>query len=287
MLPNVIVTLTNKDRADAGLTKLSVNPTLEIAAKLKAVDMAKNEYFAHTSPQGLTPWHWFQQADYSFIYAGENLAVNFDDADAVERAWLNSPTHKANIMNGNYTEMGVATAEGMYKGRATTYVVELFGTPAISKPTVVAQEIIPEPKPEPTPIKTGDVAGESVEQVIVKPSPKIAVVEETPTYVSVVTTDTTLVEKPLTQIEAPKKLSWYENLIVHADKYIGTIIEIIIIMLILATASMTTRELQKHHRMHMAYGILMTVILTSSLFVGRIGVFAEAAPPISNVEILQ
>ncbi len=92
--PAVIVTLTNKDRATNNLATLSLNDTLTAAAKLKATDMAAKGYFAHTSPEGLTPWHWFGEAGYKFIYAGENLAINYSESDAVETAWLNSPTHR-------------------------------------------------------------------------------------------------------------------------------------------------------------------------------------------------
>jgi hypothetical protein len=68
------------------------------------------------------------------VHAGENLAIHFTDSGDVVQAWMDSPTHRANIMNGNYTEIGVGTAEGTYEGFDTVYVVQLFGTPA--RPTV-------------------------------------------------------------------------------------------------------------------------------------------------------
>lgn len=126
----VLVELANGDRAGAGLSELSVSPRLIAAAQAKADDMAENGYFAHVSPQGVDPWHWFQKAGYSFDYAGENLAVNFADSGDVNTAWMNSPTHRQNILNAHFTEIGIATAQGMYQGRPATFVVQEFGTPA-------------------------------------------------------------------------------------------------------------------------------------------------------------
>jgi len=127
-----LVDLANIDRSSEGLNYLAINDKLTRAAQLKADDMARKSYFAHTSPEGVTPWHWFDQAQYDYIYAGENLAVNFSRGEDVQRAWMNSPSHKANILNNKYKEIGIATAEGVYKGRNTTFVVQMFGSPARS-----------------------------------------------------------------------------------------------------------------------------------------------------------
>jgi len=129
---STIISLTNKDRETLGLKTLINNPTLEKAAQLKAEDMAKNGYFAHTSPEGKNPWYWFKKVGYLFSYAGENLAVKFSTAEDVERGWMNSPTHKANIVNKNYSEVGIGIAYGTYKGEQTIFVVQLFGT-SVSK----------------------------------------------------------------------------------------------------------------------------------------------------------
>ncbi len=140
VLPAVIVELTNEERTGEQLAVLRRNTVLDSAAQLKADDMAKNAYFAHYSPEGLSPWYWFDQVSYSFIHAGENLAVHFTDSGDVVEAWMDSPTHRANIMNGNYTEIGVGTAKGTYKGVPTIFVVQLFGTPSTG--ALVTEEII-------------------------------------------------------------------------------------------------------------------------------------------------
>ncbi len=150
VLPVVLVTLTNEDRADSGLEELSVNPVLEEAARLKAEHMAENSYFAHVSPDGIDPWYWFYRVGYNFVEAGENLAVNFVDSEDVSQAWMDSPLHRANIMNGDFTEIGIAAVEGKYKGKKTIFVVQMFGKPAqlatvVPSVTVASQAISAEP----------------------------------------------------------------------------------------------------------------------------------------------
>jgi hypothetical protein len=130
ILPGVIVDLTNKERDSEALGTLRRNDLLDQAATLKAEDMATNEYFAHYSPAGVSPWFWFDKVSYGFVHAGENLAVHFTDSSDVIDAWMESPLHRANIMNNTFTEIGVGTARGEYKGQSTIYVVQLFGTPS-------------------------------------------------------------------------------------------------------------------------------------------------------------
>ncbi len=135
VLPGVLTTLTNKERAENDAPPLVENELLKKAAQEKAEDMATKGYFAHTSPDGKTPWYWFDQVGYKYIYAGENLAVNFFESDDVAQAWMNSPTHRQNIVKKNYTEIGIGVANGTYKGRSTVFVAQLFGTPlAIAAP---------------------------------------------------------------------------------------------------------------------------------------------------------
>lgn len=125
----VLINLTNQNRAAANVSELKVSPLLEKAAQMKADDMAGKGYFAHNTPDGKTPWYWFGQAGYKYIYAGENLAVNFENSEDVETAWMNSRGHFLNIMNPKYTEIGIATSTGIYKNRTAVFVVQMFGTP--------------------------------------------------------------------------------------------------------------------------------------------------------------
>jgi hypothetical protein len=135
---NALIDGTNAARAADGLSGLRENPLLDAAAQQKADDMAANGYFAHTSPTGLTPWYWFEKVGYGFSAAGENLAVNFSDSADVTSAWLNSPEHRANILNAGYTDIGMAAAQGEFEGQPAVYVVELFGMPAVPPAALAA-----------------------------------------------------------------------------------------------------------------------------------------------------
>ncbi len=164
VVANVLIDETNQERVAQNLLPLRDNALLDAAAQAKANDMAANSYFAHTSPAGITPWYWFEKAGYNFTAAGENLAVDFTDSQDVTNAWMNSPGHRANILNKGFTEIGMAAASGTFEGRATVFVVEFFGTPsaapiAFVNETVRAAQSAPPlatkrptaPAPAPTP----------------------------------------------------------------------------------------------------------------------------------------
>lgn len=153
VLPAVIVTETNQARAEQDLGGLRRSEVLDKVATDKAEDMVANQYFAHFSPTGISPWYWFDKEGYNFVHAGENLAVHFTDSKAVVEAWLNSPSHRANIMNENYREIGVGIARGRYQGFDTIFVVQEFGTPA----RVVAERPR-STQPDPTTLNESEVA---------------------------------------------------------------------------------------------------------------------------------
>lgn len=125
--PSNIIALTNETRRSLNLSELTVDPKLAQAAQAKAEDMFKNQYFAHTSPDGVTPWDWIKSSGYNYRSAGENLAANFTEAEDVEAGWMASPTHHDNIVSDRYDEIGVGIAQGMYDGYQTTFVVQMFG----------------------------------------------------------------------------------------------------------------------------------------------------------------
>lgn len=129
VINSVVIDVTNQERQKLGLGELKVNELLKKAAQSKADDMARKGYFSHQSPDGKTPWYWIDQTGYTYKAAGENLAVNFDYSRDVVSAWMNSPTHKANIVKAKYQEIGVGISEGFYQGRPTVFVVQMFGTP--------------------------------------------------------------------------------------------------------------------------------------------------------------
>ncbi len=127
--PESIIELTNSERAKSGLAPLKENKVLSEAARQKAGDMFAFNYWSHVSPSGRSPWAFFTDVGYKYQYAGENLARDFRDPGSVITAWMNSPSHKENIVNGKYQEIGVAVVDGTLQGTETTLVVQLFGTP--------------------------------------------------------------------------------------------------------------------------------------------------------------
>jgi hypothetical protein len=129
VVPGEVIALTNVERVRANDSLLSENALLDAAAQAKANDMAKKGYFSHVGPDGKEPWSWIAEAHYAYRYAGENLAVRFDDSANVVNAWMASPTHRDNIVKGVYTDIGVGVADGTYEGENATFVVQYFGTP--------------------------------------------------------------------------------------------------------------------------------------------------------------
>ncbi|MDP1689681.1 MAG: CAP domain-containing protein [bacterium] len=164
VLPGALVALTNQDRAVQGLAGVTENALLNKAAQAAAEDMAANGYFAHVSPDGKDPWYWLNQAGYKYSYAGENLAVNFTDSENVQTAWMESPTHRANIMKREYTQVGFGTANGIYEGKETTFVVEFFASPSTAE---VAMESVQVALAEPDPATTESTStGTTMVQVL-------------------------------------------------------------------------------------------------------------------------
>ncbi len=131
-----IITETNIQRKEnGGLPALSENTKLDEIALLRTRDMFKKQYFAHVAPDGGSAQVTAKTVGYDYLALGENLALGVfsGDKDVVE-AWMNSPGHRANILNSHYTEIGVAAEEGIYEGRITWIAVQIFGRPAADCP---------------------------------------------------------------------------------------------------------------------------------------------------------
>lgn len=123
-----VIELVNIARDKEGIYELSENATLNKIAQDKLGDMIKNNYFAHTSPKGVTPWSWYEKEKYDYKYAGENLAINFVTAESQQKAWMDSLTHKKNIMNPEFREIGVAVGAGEINNQMAIITVQEFGT---------------------------------------------------------------------------------------------------------------------------------------------------------------
>jgi len=171
---NDVVSQINQQRQNSGASALTTNSTLNQAAFAKAQNMLAQQYWAHVAPDGTQPWFFFKQAGYSYSIAGENLARDFSDTSDMVSAWMQSPTHKENIMNARYRETGVAVVNGTLLGTETTLVVQLFGsaptnTPKISD-TAKTVKASPAPSNRPT-TKVAATGSGAVQNITPIPSP--------------------------------------------------------------------------------------------------------------------
>lgn len=185
VVSSTLIELTNQNRQARGLASLKENPVLTQAAYAKAQDMLQNDYFSHVSPSGISPWQWFKKSGYNYQVAGENLAIGFLESGEVEKAWNNSPSHRQNLLNPSYKEIGIAVVKGDFQGRETTLVVQFFGAPiavkslANTKPatlptTTLTPPVSPPVSPSPLAPTPAVVAGET--QKASEPSPLESVV---------------------------------------------------------------------------------------------------------------
>ncbi|MDP2637123.1 MAG: CAP domain-containing protein [bacterium] len=126
---------TNTQRITFGLQPLKLNEQLRVAAFAKVEDMFERQYFAHVSPIGQSAGDLATLAGYEFITIGENLALgNFEDDEKLVEAWMNSPGHRANILNSKYREIGIAVGKGNFEGSSRWLAVQIFGKPLSACP---------------------------------------------------------------------------------------------------------------------------------------------------------
>jgi hypothetical protein len=126
-----LLRFTNQKRQEAGVANLTLNSKLSLAAQRKAEHMFAKGYWAHIAPDGTEPWDFILGANYNYTYAGENLAKNFSNSKDVVNAWFNSSSHKQNLLNTHYSEVGYAAVNGVLDGYETTIVVQMFGNPRV------------------------------------------------------------------------------------------------------------------------------------------------------------
>ena len=119
----------NEERYKNSENTLATNQLLNEAAKDKLSDMFEKNYWDHTSPDGEKAWSFINKTGYSYSMAGENLARGFISADSMVRAWMDSPTHRKNILNESFTQTGIAVGNGIIEGKETTVAVQIFGIP--------------------------------------------------------------------------------------------------------------------------------------------------------------
>jgi len=154
---------TNAQRSASGAAGLLNNSKLNSAAQSKANDMIARNYWSHETPDGKQPWVFIQAAGYSYTKAGENLAYGFATSADTVTGWMNSPSHRANMLDEAFSEVGFgfANSSNFNNSGPSTVVVAMYGKPQVlasgsTNPTPTpapakAPKPTPAPKPSPTP----------------------------------------------------------------------------------------------------------------------------------------
>ncbi|MCA9324096.1 CAP domain-containing protein [Candidatus Saccharibacteria bacterium] len=203
---------TNAQRSSNGLGALTLNSKLNASAQAKANDMVARDYWAHNTPDGKEPWVFFDAAGYVYQKAGENLAYGFSSSDATVIGWMNSPSHRANILDTGYTEVGFGFANSAnFVGTGQeTIVVAHYGKPVTPAPAPAATPTsTPVSKPQSLPASTQAAPTETpapVEEVKEEEKEPEKLAEDR--YNQPVTSDTPVPdEKPSTSITRLQRLT--------------------------------------------------------------------------------
>lgn len=133
-----LLTSTNEQRLKAGDNPLKLNTQLTSAAQTKAQDMVTRNYWSHNTPDGGPPWIFILNAGYQYQKAGENLAYGFPTVNDTITGWMNSPTHRANLLDSNFMDVGFGSAnsDNFNNSGSVTVVVAMYGRPANAPPIV-------------------------------------------------------------------------------------------------------------------------------------------------------
>ncbi len=209
-----LLAATNESRAANGLGPLSLNSALNSSAQMKAQHMVDNNYWAHVAPDGTQPWYFFDAAGYAYSGAGENLAYGFDSSYATNTGWMNSASHRANIL-GNYVDVGFGIVNGpTYQGSENTVVVAHYGKPTYTPPpapapTAPAAPVAPTAPapttPAPTPVVTEPTPTPAPEPVSAPVAPSETLTKETAKKSPAVVANTT--------VHTTKKVTVFEQLV--------------------------------------------------------------------------
>jgi uncharacterized protein YkwD len=126
--PESVLRLMNAYRAVNGLDPLTSDPRLVQVAEARMDDMTDRAYWAHVAPDGTKPFALFHQFGYSYRSVGENLAKGFETSEVLVAAWMESSGHRANILNPDFRNVGIAVIDGETTRRAIgKSIVVVFG----------------------------------------------------------------------------------------------------------------------------------------------------------------
>lgn len=127
--PDNLLLLLNRDRSQHHLQPLRINSRLMRAAYAKGEHMLRHSYFAHVSPEGVEPWDFIRDQNFNFAFAGENLARGYTSSYELENDFLQSSSHRENLLSPLFTETGIAVIEGELDDRPVILTVQIFAAP--------------------------------------------------------------------------------------------------------------------------------------------------------------
>lgn len=129
---NSLLEATNSQRVKYGESRLELNEALSSAAQAKAEDMQARNYWSHETPDGEQPWSFIDDTNYEYHKAGENLAYGFLNSSATVSGWMNSPSHRQNMLDQGYTDVGFGIVNATdYLGKDDqTIIVAFYAVPA-------------------------------------------------------------------------------------------------------------------------------------------------------------
>lgn len=127
-----ILNLTNVERQKLNISDLKIDENLNLAAQKKLNDMIQKNYWAHYSPSETAPWIFILESDYSYLFAGENLAKDFYSSQSVVQAWMDSDGHRNNLLNPKFEDMGIAYGNVMLDDQESIVIVQFLAKKAPS-----------------------------------------------------------------------------------------------------------------------------------------------------------
>ncbi len=254
-----LVTLTNNKRAEGGLPPLILDNQLSVAAAAKAEHMFSHNYWAHTAPDGTTPWFFIRGAGYEYLYAGENLARGFTTAPEAVDAWMASPGHRNNIMSPNYKDIGFAVLTGTLAGDETVLIVEMFGSKIETTAAINAQSqqiaIVP-----PTP---------TIQNIFLSPTPFTPQLIVTPT-VGITVTPTPVVQRQKLAPQLPVVAAIRSNPLINSDilnRSVSVLFAALLIAVFIVDMLVVERKKIMRFVSHNTDHILFLIMVITLLFI--------------------
>ena len=239
-----IYSLINTERQINNTNILNESDILNEIAKEKAEDMINRNYFAHENPDGKMIWQTINRDEYPYLYIGENLAINFTSAESAHKALMLSETHKKNILNSKYTEIGIAVVSGEIDNKKTNVLVQIFAHAKTVQPIIAKNDVIPTQqiaRQENTPVELGETT--------------------TGVLSAEITPDVQVVAVSAEQVEVPNQI----GLTAKTINYSQYIFLVVLIFLVVALILNILIRISVQHK-PVIIQTLLVIILTYGLF---------------------